>query len=175
MERLDPDTDEHLLLLGCGTGMDLAHLPADVRVTAIDLLPTMVERTRMAAGRYDRPAEVAIGDAHQVPFEDDAFEAVLLHLILSVVPDPGGVVSEAARVLAPDGRISLYDKFSPADGKPSLLRRAANPLARLLFADLNRPLEPMVKGTGPAVEDREPFLGGLYTVTIARPTGEADR
>lgn len=172
IERLDPQSDDRILLLGSGPGMDLDYLPDEARVTAIDLIPTMVRRTALRADALGRDVRVAIGDAHSLPFADDAFDAVLLHLVLSVVPDPEAVVAETTRVLAPDGRVSIYDKFGPEAGDPSFVRRALNPVARLLFADLNRRLEPMVSDTPLDVERREPFLGGLYTVTVARPATE---
>lgn len=172
IERLDPGPDDRVLVLGCGTGMDVEYLPEGATVVAVDLTPSMVRRTATRAESLDRDVATGIADAQALPFADDAFDAVLLHLVLSVVPDPGTVVSETARVLAPDGRASLYDKFAPEDGDPSLARRVANPVARLLFADLNRPLEPMLAGTSLAVGRRETFFGGLYTVTVARPAGE---
>lgn len=172
VERLDPGPDDSVLVVGCGPGMDLDHLPAETTVTAVDLLPTMVRRTASRADALDRPTGVAVADAHRLPFADDAFDAVLLHLVLSVVPDPAAVAAEAARVLAPDGRVSIYDKFRPEAGEASLPRRVANPVARLLFADLNRPLAPMLADTPLEAGDRETLLGGLYTVTIARPAGE---
>ncbi|MFC4449059.1 class I SAM-dependent methyltransferase [Halorussus aquaticus] len=170
--RLDPRPSDRILLVGCGTGMDLDYLPEEAAVTAVDLTPTMVRRTEARAEALDRTVGLAVGDAHTLPFEDDAFDAVLLHLVLSVVPDPEAVVEETTRVLSPDGRVSIYDKFAPADADPSLARRVANPVARLLFADLNRPLEPMVAGTPLDVARRESFLGGLYTATVARPSVE---
>jgi hypothetical protein len=75
------------------------------------------------------------------------------------------VLAETERVLAPGGRISIYDEFVPSGTKPSLLRRAINPLARLVFSDLTRSLEPLVAPTGLELGEREPFLGGRYTVT----------
>ena len=173
IERLDPGAGDRLLVLGCGTGMDLEYLPADARVVAMDLTPAMVDRAASRASGLETAVDVGLGDAHALPFGDDSFDAVLLHLVLSVVPDPEAVVSESERVLSADGRVSIFDKFSPEGGEPSLPRRLANPLARLLFADLNRPLEPLVSGTALSVADREPYLGGLYTVTIARPSAEA--
>ncbi|MFB6147027.1 MAG: class I SAM-dependent methyltransferase [Halobacteriaceae archaeon] len=170
VERLDPRPDDRVLIVGCGTGSDLAYIPDGASVVAVDLTPAMVRRTADRDGvRY---CEVALGDAHRLPFRDDAFDAVILHLVLSVVPDPDAVVTETARVLAPDGRVSLYDKFSPEAGDPSLARRVANPVARLLFADLNRSRAPMVADTGLEVGRRETLLGGLYTVTTARPTAD---
>lgn len=173
VERLDPRPDDRVLVVGCGTGLDLDYLPTETTVVAVDLTPAMVRHTRSRGAARDREVAVGVADARTLPFERNAFDAVLLHLVLSVVPDPAAVVAEAARVLAADGRVSIYDKFAPEDAEPSLLRRAANPAARLLFADLNRPLGPMVSGTGLGVGPRETVLGGLYTVTVARPTDTA--
>lgn len=170
IDRLDLGPDERLLIPGCGPGVDLEYLPTEAAITAIDITPAMVERTATRADALGLDVDARVGDAQSLPFEDDSFDAVLLHLVLSVVPDPGAVVAETARVLAPDGRVSIYDKFVPEGTEPSLPRRVVNPLARFLFSDLNRRLEPMVADTGLEAGTRESFLGGLYTVTVARPT-----
>lgn len=167
IERLDPDQDDRILIVGCGPGMDLDYLPDESTVVAIDLTPTMVRRTRNRAATLDQTVTGGIADAQTLPFADDSFDAIILHLVLSVVPNPQAVVAEAARVLAPGGRVSVYDKFSPANDEPSRIRQLVNPLARFLFADLNRPLEPMFADTSLTFEQRETFLGGLYTVTTA--------
>lgn len=170
IERVDPQPDDRILVLGCGTGMDLDYLPADASVTAIDASESMVRRTESRAESLGMDVDARVGDAQSLPFEDDAFDIVLLHLVISVVPDPKALVDEATRALAPDGRISVYDKFVPEGSTPSLLRRAVNPLARLLFADLNRRLEPLLAETDLELEPRDTFLGGVYLVTIARPS-----
>lgn len=167
IDRLDPDHDDRILIVGCGPGMDLDYLPDGSTVVAIDLTPTMVRRTKDRADILDRKVTVGIADAQTLPFADDSFDAIILHLVLSVVPDPQAVAAEAERVLVPNGHVSVYDKFSPADDEPSRIRRLANPLARFLFADLNRPLELMFADTSLTFEQRETFLGGLYTVITA--------
>ncbi len=170
IERLDLQPDDRILILGCGTGSDLPYLPDGADVTAIDAAPAMVERTRARAEALGRDVDVRMGDAQDLPFDDDAFDAVLLHLILAVVPDPHAVAAETARVLAPDGRVSIYDKFIPEGTEPSLLRRALNPVARFLFSDLTRQLDPLLAPGGLAVDGpRESALGGLYTIARARP------
>ncbi|WP_263808601.1 class I SAM-dependent methyltransferase [Salinibacter sp.] len=166
---LDPPPDARILLSGCGTGLDLAHLPPETQVTALDAVPAMVRRTKARAQTLGRAVDAHVGDAHALPFEDDSFDVVLLHLLLSVLPDPGAVLAEAARVLAPGGRISIYDKFLPPETPPSLLRRALNPAARVLVSDFNRRLWPMLAGTNlEVVAHRKAGLWGLYTATIAR-------
>jgi len=170
IERLGIGSDDRVLILGCGTGMDLEYLPDGTEVVAMDLTPSMVRRTEQRAERLELEVDAQVGDAQALPFEDDSFDAVLLHLVLSVVPEPHSVVAETGRVVASDGLVSVYDKFVPESEEPSLIRRAVNPVARLLFADLNNRLEPMVRGTPLETGEKEEFLGGMYTVTIARPT-----
>jgi ubiquinone/menaquinone biosynthesis C-methylase UbiE len=170
IERLDVEPGDRILILGCGTGSDLAYLPDGVRVTALDVTPAMVRRTEKRAEKLGLEVDARVGDAQSLPFDDDAFDAVLLHLILSVVPDPDAVVAETDRVLAPEGRVSIFDKFVDEGTKPSLPRRLLNPVARFLFSDITRQLGPMVSNTRLDIEPRESFLGGLYTVTVARRT-----
>ncbi len=176
IEQVAPTTDDRILILGCGPGSDLEYLPSEAEITAVDAVPAMVRRTRERADALGMTVDARVGDAQGLPFDDDAFDAVLLHLILSVVPDPQAVADEAARVLAPDGRVSIYDKFVPEDTEPSLLRRALNPVARFLFSDLTRELEPLLAQAGlEVVTPREAALSGLYTIALARPAADLSR
>lgn len=116
IERLALSPDDRVLVVGCGTGSDLAYLPAGTSVSAIDLTPAMVDRTRDRAEALDLDLDARVGDAQSLPYQDGAFDAVLLHLVLSIVPDPRAVAVETERVLAPGGRVSIYDKFAPGGG-----------------------------------------------------------
>lgn len=64
-------------------------------------------------------AHVAAADARDLPFGDDAFDVVVGRRFLHHVPaaDRGRIVEEAARVLAPDGRLVILE------GTPGLYRR----------------------------------------------------
>lgn len=171
IEQAAPSSDDSILILGSGPGSDLEYLPRGASITAIDAAPAMVRRTEERAERLRMDVDAHVGDAQALSFDDDAFDVVLLHLILSVVPDPEAVATETARVLAPDGRVSIYDKFVPAGTEPSLLRRALNPLARFLFSDLTRELDPLLSQAGlEVVAPRKSALGGLYTLATAKLT-----
>jgi len=108
IERLDLGPDDRILILGSGPGVDLEHLPPDSHVTAIDAAPEMVERTAARAEALGRDVDARVGDAQNVSLPDDSYDAVLLHLVLSVVPDPHAVAAETARVLRTDGHVSIY-------------------------------------------------------------------
>jgi len=173
IEGLGPSADERILLLGCGTGLDLAYLPTEAQIAALDAVPAMIRRTKARARSLGVTVDAHVGDARALPFDDDSFDVVLLHLFLSVVGTPEPVLAETARVLAPGGRVSIYDKFVPEGERPSFWRRAFNPAARILFSDFTRRLEPMLEGTNfEVVAHRDAGLGGLYTATILRLKGE---
>lgn len=169
IEQLAPSSSERLLLIGCGTGADLPYLPVEAQVTALDAVPSMVRRTEKRAQALGRDVDTHLGEAGALPFDDDTFDVVLLHLFLSVVPDPKAAAAEAARVLAPDGRVSIYDKFVPAGEAPAVWRRVVNPVTRVLFSEVTRRLEPILAATDLHFTAHEPVgLGGLYTATLAR-------
>jgi phosphatidylethanolamine/phosphatidyl-N-methylethanolamine N-methyltransferase len=68
---------------------------------------------------------------------------------------------------------SIYDKFVPDGETPSLLRRALNPVAQVLFSDFTRQLGPMLSDTRfEIVAHRDAGLSGLYTATIVQLRGE---
>jgi phosphatidylethanolamine/phosphatidyl-N-methylethanolamine N-methyltransferase len=136
IELLQPKPGERLLLVGAGTGADLAHIPADVKVTATDLTAAMLAR----AGRKRADARLAVMDGARMAVRDAAFDTVVLHLILAVMPDPVGCLREVARVVRPAGRIVVFDKFVRGRKAPLALR-AVNVLTSALFTDVTRNFE----------------------------------
>ncbi|HEX6910109.1 MAG TPA: methyltransferase domain-containing protein, partial [Longimicrobium sp.] len=159
---------ERVLVDGCGTGADLAFIPEGVQVTATDLTPAMVTRTRHRAQILGRPVDARVMDAQALDFADGAFDAVVLHLILAVVPDPVAAIREAARVLRPGGRAVVFDKWVPDDADPSLGRRAANVVARVVATEITRKLGPLAHAAGLQVEHRESIGRGFFSIALLR-------
>jgi ubiquinone/menaquinone biosynthesis C-methylase UbiE len=116
-----------VLIAGIGTGLDIPHLPQQHRYVGIDLTRAMLAKaTRRVTGGHIRLVQ---GDVQRLPFADNRFDAVVLHLILAVVPDPKSCLAEAARVLRPGGRVLVFDKFLKP-GERALWKRAMNLLTR---------------------------------------------
>ena len=67
------------------------------------------------------------GDSERLPFRDEAFDYVVLHLIVAVVPHPQRALAEAARVVRPGGTLLVFDKFLRR-GERAPLRRLVSPL-----------------------------------------------
>ena len=57
-------------------------------------------------------AQVRQGDIYDLPLADQAADAVVMHQVLHFLSDPQRAVREAARVLAPGGRLLIVD-FAP--------------------------------------------------------------
>lgn len=162
---------ERVLIVGAGTGLDLPHVPRGVRVVAVDVTPAMLTRLRARARELAVEVDARVMDARALTFPDDAFEAVVMHLILAVMPEPDIGLREAERVLKPGGRVAVFDKFLRDDERPSLTRRLLNGVVALLFSDINRRLGPIAAGTTLVVESDEPVaFGRMYrVVTLRKP------
>ena len=127
ISSLPADLPAHILISGVGTGLDLPLLPTLHRYTALDFNAAMLARARPRAANLD--IALTLGDSMALPYADAAFDHVLLHLILAVVPEPQRCLQEAARVLRPGGTIIVFDKFLQPQ-QNAWLRRALTPVSR---------------------------------------------
>jgi ubiquinone/menaquinone biosynthesis C-methylase UbiE len=171
IDRLRLAPGDRVLIVGAGTGLDLDVLPSNVHVTAIDVTPAMLKHLERRAAGSSRSVTAQIMDARQLAFPDSSFDAVVMHLILAVMPEPERGVREAVRVLKAGGRIAVFDKFLRDEERPSLKRRLLNAIAKPLFSDLNRRLGPLITATRLVIEHDEPVaFGGTYrVVTLVKP------
>lgn len=159
---------ERVLLVGAGTGADLPLIPEGVSVLATDLTPAMLAK---AEPRVRPGIELRVMDGQALDLPDESFDAVILHLILAVIPDPAACLREAARVLKRGGRIAVFDKFLPDGASPSLPRRIANVASGALFTEINRRMGDILKSSGAPlrIEHDEPALvGGMFRVIVLR-------
>jgi SAM-dependent methyltransferase len=98
-----------VLEIGAGTGLNLAHYPAEVDLVVSEPDEAMAERLRTRAAVLDRPVEPVIAGADALPFPDDSFDTVVSTLVLCTVPDQHAALAEVARVLRPGGRLLFLE------------------------------------------------------------------
>lgn len=112
IEPIEPG--QTVLDIGCGAGMDLLlaaqRVGAKGRAIGVDMTEAMLERTRDGARSLGfTHVDARLGDAHDLPVDDDSVDVVITNGVLNLSPDKERAFSEVARVLRPGGRLMLAD------------------------------------------------------------------
>jgi len=129
LERLGVEQGESVLEIGFGSGHCLRRVAVSVGETGkacgIDISPGMLEVTRKRlekAGLMER-VQLDCGDAANLPYHDNAFDAVFMSYTLELfdTPEIPRVLEEVSRVLKPGGRLGVV-AMSREGGAPAMLR-----------------------------------------------------
>ena len=110
LDAIVADNPLRVLEVGPGTGMFAVRLAAALpaaSVTTIDQSARFVEMTRA------RGVDSRVGDAQDLPYADESFDAVAALWMLYHVPDIERAIAEVRRVLAPGGRFLSLDFNRP--------------------------------------------------------------
>lgn len=129
LEHICVQKGETVLEIGFGTGHCLKRIAEAVgqtgKVYGIDISSGMLEVTKKRldkAGLMDR-TDLCCGDAANLPYDDNTFDAVFMSFTLELfdTPEIPEVLEEIRRVLKPRGRLGVAS-MSKEDGEPTLLR-----------------------------------------------------
>jgi SAM-dependent methyltransferase len=109
-----------VLELGPGPGVFTVPLARRVgpqgRVIAVDIQPEMIAlAARRVAGAGLANVVTHVGNAYHLPLPDESVDRVFLVSVLQEVPDPERALAEIARVLRPDGIVSITSEFLDPD------------------------------------------------------------
>jgi ArsR family transcriptional regulator len=151
-----------LVDIGTGTGRMIELFGAGAeRALGVDRSPEMLRLARVKLAQAGlAAAELRQGDMYSLPLAAGSADTVILHQVLHYAQQPAAAVAEAARLLAPGGRLLIVD-FAPHEREEL---RARDAHLRLGFAD-----EAMLKYLdGAGLEGRvvEHLEGGELTVTL---------
>ena len=160
-----------VLEVAIGTGLNLAHYPAGVALTGIELSPAMLALARRRAGELGREVDLRVGDAEALEFDDVGFDTVVCTFSLCAIPDHRRAIAEMVRVLRPGGLLLLADHIASTNR----VIRSGQRLAELVSVPVGgehfrrRPLD-LVTAAGLRIEDHDRFALGIVERLAARRT-----
>lgn len=129
LARLAVAEGEAVLEIGFGTGHSLMQIARAVgeqgNANGVDLSPGMLDVTRRRLTKVGLAGRVALhcGDAADLPYPDEQFDAAFMSFTLELfdTPDIPVVLGEIRRVLKPGGRLGVVC-LSRENGMPLMLR-----------------------------------------------------
>lgn len=164
LAQLPQQGNLNILISGIGTGLDLPHLPPGHNYTGLDLTAAMLKRVKPRIGNLHM--DLVQGNSMSLPFANECFDHVVLHLILAIVPDPHACLRETARVLKPRGGVLILDKFLKP-GETAWLRRSLNLLSKHIVTRLDVVFEDVLAGVPELKVDADaPVLAGGWFRSI---------
>jgi demethylmenaquinone methyltransferase / 2-methoxy-6-polyprenyl-1,4-benzoquinol methylase len=156
VDEVAPRAGERILDVATGTGMVAAELRrrADCSVVGLDQSTEMLASARARFAKDGARVELVEGQAEQLPFADESFDALTFTYLLRYVDDPPATLRELARVVRPGGRVASLEfgvpprrvpreawRFYTAIGLPTLGRIASRE-----WAEVGRFLGPSIRG-----------------------------
>ncbi|MBV9105257.1 MAG: methyltransferase domain-containing protein [Verrucomicrobia bacterium] len=103
----------NVLDLGCGTGadaLDIAQrLAPSGAVTGVDVSGTMIAKARRRAAGLGLPVAFEVGNATQLRFAENTFDACRTERMLMHIAEPVRAFAEMVRVTKRDGHIAVFD------------------------------------------------------------------
>ena len=172
--KIVPLASGHVLELGMGGGLNLAFYDASrvTRVTGVDPSEAL-RRVALAAPRPEGlEVDIMDGEAEALPFEAASFDTVICTFTLCSVHTPARALSEARRVLKPDGQFLFSEHGLAPDPAVERWQKRLEPVWKRLAGGchLTRPVARSIAEAGFAIIDVET----MYLPGTPRPLGWAE-
>jgi ubiquinone/menaquinone biosynthesis C-methylase UbiE len=158
-----------VLEVAAGTGRNLPHYPQDIHLTAIELSPEMLAIAKQRAEELGSEADLRLGDAQALEFQDESFDTAVITLGLCTIPDSRQAIREAHRVLRPGGRLLLLEHVRSPSGPVRAVQHLLDRLTVRFMGDhlLRDPLDHLAS-EGFEVERVERSKWGIVERLVAR-------
>jgi ubiquinone/menaquinone biosynthesis C-methylase UbiE len=161
-----------VLDVGFGTGLSVAHYPADVRVVGIDVSSKMLQVGRRFARENGREVDLAVMDAERLALPDHVFDSVAFNLCLCTIPNPEAAIREAVRVARPGAPMVFLEHVRSHLLPVALVEEAINPVMVALQADhFTRRTAEIARRCGVEVLSIDRWFLGVFNLIVGRAPG----
>ncbi len=120
--RLALNATSHVLEVGAGSGfysVEVARKVSAGRLELLDLQPEMLKKAQRKLEAKGLPnVGYTLADAGSLPFKEESFDVLFLVAVLGEVMNRKAFLSEAHRVLKPEGTLSISEHLPDPDFSP---------------------------------------------------------
>lgn len=171
-ENENKNENGHVLEIGVGSGKLHVEMASRYRMAGVDLAPGMARLARRRLAARGLHSNLAVGNAHALPWRDRLFDAVVSTFAFSAFPDAGAALDEMVRVVKPGGRVIIVDAGEASNGNVAAHLLAG---AWTLLGDYMRDEVPLMEARGLTVEREEYGPWSSVHVVVGTRPGEETR
>jgi ubiquinone/menaquinone biosynthesis C-methylase UbiE/uncharacterized protein YbaR (Trm112 family) len=167
LRELEIQDGDRVVEVSIGTGTNLHYLPAKATYFGLDLSWGMLKRCQQNLKRWQQEAELILGNAEELPFQDEAFDSVFHVGGINAFNDQAKAICEMIRVAKVGTKIMIVDETA------KLMESIAwMPTARKWLQEHGERFSPPV-GLVPEemrdVQIKEFAKGNMYCLTFRKP------
>lgn len=170
-------TEEKILEIGFGTGINLKFYPENVKhIIGIDANEGMLKQAEQKISRSKIKIEIIHQSSESLPFEDESIDAVLSTYTLCSIKNVNSALKEIYRVLKPGGKYYFLEHGLADKPLTQKLQQLLNPIQNI-WADgcnLNRNISELISDSGFKISElknyymkRDPKIVGYMYEGIA--------
>lgn len=167
VSRLEINNGARVLSTSVGTGTDLSYLPRTCKYYGLDLSAGMLRVCQNKVQKLGTLAELFLGQAEHLPFNDETFDVVYQMGGINFFNDPGQAIREMVRVARPGSKIIVMDETE------KVARTLENiPGINAWFRHQRRPIVPpneFVPAGMEQVESYELYDGKAWYLSFRKP------
>lgn len=164
----------HVLELGVGAGANFPYYTRDIKLTAVDFSPAMLDKAKAAnAAGFGLQVTFIESDVDSLSLPEQTYDTVVSTLSLCAYGDPAQVLRNLNRWCKPGGEVLLMEHGISSNKLLAAAQRAVDPLAfRLVGCHQNRDIVDLVRRSPLAVVREEQHMIGMLHLLWCRPTHE---
>lgn len=144
-------TEEKILEIGFGTGINLKFYPENVKhIIGIDANEGMLKQAEQKISQSKIKIEIIHQSSESLPFEDESIDAVLSTYTLCSIKNVNSALKEIYRVLKPGGKYYFLEHGLADKPLTQKLQHLLNPIQNI-WADgcnLNRNISELISDSG---------------------------
>jgi ubiquinone/menaquinone biosynthesis C-methylase UbiE len=173
LQQLEIKAGDRVLEVSVGTGGNLRYLPRTAKYFGLDLSWGMLKRCQKNLKARGMEAELFLGAAEYLPFDDGAFDVVFHMGGINFFSDKARAIQEMIRVAKPGTKLMIVDENEQVAKK---LEKA--PLAGKFYGNRTEMIATPVDLVPVGMQEikvRDVCNGDLYCLTFRKPLAESTR